>query len=196
MNPRRRILWTVAALAPAVVAGALWGRSYWRRDRLAWEADRPEARRVACQLYSSRGRVCFASYSRPVDGSHPQPTSFTSGDRDSTTDMAQDLYVQLQQAGVVGGGTLGFAWSQHLAPLTSGTHTWTGAVVPWWAITVLLAAPAYLTHRRVRPRPPEPEQQPAEPVAAELPARPAPPFPELRPTGRPPPRRPTSYKSY
>jgi hypothetical protein len=194
MNPRRRILWTVAALAPAVVAAALWARSYGRRDRLAWEADRPEARRVTCQLYSGRGRLCFASYSRPAERGHPQPTSFTSGDRASTGDMAEDVHVQLQQAGVIGNGTLGFAWSQHLASLTSGSHVWTGGVVPWWALTVLLATPAYATYRRLRPRPPQPEPQPAGPVAAAVPPRAAP-FPELLPTGRPPPRRPTSYKS-
>jgi hypothetical protein len=151
MTSRRRILWTSVALAPAVLAAVLWVRSYWRRDRLAWETERPEARRAACQLYSSRGRLCFASYSRPAEG-HAAPWLFQSGDRASTSDMAEEVHLQLQQAGVMGTGAFGFAWSQHVASLLSGTHAWTGMMVPWWALTLLMTAPALIALRSLRPR--------------------------------------------
>jgi hypothetical protein len=190
MSHRRRILWTVAALLPAVLAAGAWARSYARRDRLSWEVDRPDSRRAACQLYSSRGRLCFASYSRSVDGAGGRPWSFESGDRAGTTDMAQDVHVRLQQAGVMGNGALGFAWSQHLASMSSGTHVWTGGVAPWWALAVLMATPAYVVYRWLRPKQ---QEAPAGAGADESPPRPAPAPPTTRPTtrpgGRPAPRR-------
>ena len=192
MSKRRRILLTLLALAPAVLAAALWARSYWRRDRLAWDAERPESRRATCQLYSSRGRVCFASYSRPADG-HPAPWSFQSGDRDSTN-LAEDVHVQLQQAGVVGNSAFGFGWSRHVASLTSGTHVWTGGVIPWWAVVLLAATPAFMTWRALRPREPKGEDAPRD-AAEQPPPRAAPPPQVMRPGGRPPPRRPTSYEA-
>lgn len=196
MTNRRRILLVVLALLPAVAAAVLWARSYRRRDRLLWEADRGEGRRVVCHLYSSRARVCFASYSRPVDPgvAPPVPTSFQSGDRASTGAMSEEVNNQLQQAGVVGAGPFGFAYSRHAAAMVSGTHVWTGAVVPWWAVTVVMALPAYLAYLRVRPKKPPTAEPPEEVAPAPAPAGAAPAPTTPHRWGRPPPRRPKSYR--
>ena len=192
MTRRRRILVVALALLPAVTA-AQWARSHWRRDRLTWESDRGEGRRIVCHLYSSRGRVCFASYSRPVSGGTPQPWSFQSGDRASTAAISEEVNNQLMQAGIVARNALGFAYSQHVGSMSSGTHVWTGAIVPWWAVTLTSALPACVALRRGRERRPEDHD-----TADQVDTAPAPPQPpEKQPLGyrrgRPPPRRPKSY---
>jgi hypothetical protein len=152
---RRVILVVVLMLLPLGTAG-IWARSYWRRDqlRLAW--DRGESRRVVCRVYSSWGRVGLLSYSWPVDagmsGGDEGP-ALMSGDRAATEAMAEEVRGQMRQAGIMGVNPLGFAYAQHAGAMASGSHVWTAAVVPWWAVTAAtLAAPGYVVVRAVRKR--------------------------------------------
>jgi hypothetical protein len=161
---RRRVLLLVLAVLPVLAAAALWARSYRRRDLLAWDAARAESRRLTYQVYSSWGRVCLLSYSRPdaVETAPPRTLSLQSGDRAATEPLSETVRNQLQQAGVMGAGPLGFNYSQHVGAMSSGTHVWTAAVLPWWCVTALtLAVPAYLSARALRPRaaPPSSETQ-------------------------------------
>jgi hypothetical protein len=157
---RRRTLVIVLSLLPALLAAALWARSYRRRDLLAWDATRAgasdtESRRLTCQVYSSWGRLCLLSYSRPdaTETNPARPLSLQSGDRASTEPLSELARTQLVQAGLMNPGPLGFAYSQNVSPMTSGTHTWTAAVLPWWSVTlVALTLPAYLCYRAWHPR--------------------------------------------
>jgi hypothetical protein len=156
----RRVLVIVLSLLPTLLAAALWARSYRRRDLLAWDSGRAESRRLTCQVYSSWGRVCLLSYSRP-DAAEPAPRrnlSLQSGDRTTTEPLSETARNQLQQAGVMGPGPLGFAYAQHVGSMSSGTHVWTAAVLPWWCVSIVaFALPVYLSVRALRPRPAQPE---------------------------------------
>ena len=138
MNRRRAILAAALLVAPAVVAGALWWRSYHRRDILVWGNEQARQRVELCRLYSSWGRVGFLSYSRPLEPGESRggvPFQFHTGDRASTELQAAEVRNQLQQAGVLKTNALGAAYSQHVGSLAGGEHAWTAAVVPWWMVT-------------------------------------------------------------
>src|SRR5438105_7937731 len=143
MGKRGRIVVVGLTGLPLVAAAGLWARSYWRRDLVSWEADRPESRRAACGLYSSRGRVCFISHSQPTQEPAPPPKSMSwqSGDRASTGALSDLVSNQLEQAGVLHRNPLGLSYSQHVGEMSSATHVWTGVVVPWWVVTGLALAP-------------------------------------------------------
>src|SRR4051812_42953610 len=147
MTKRGRVVVVGLSVLPFLAAAGLWARSYWRRDLVTWAADRAESRRVEGGLYCSRGRVCFISHSEPLDepASPTQGIAWQSGDRASTIPIADLVRNQLQQAGVLDSSQLSPSYSQHVGAMSSGTHVWTGMVVPWWIVTALaLAPPVYV----------------------------------------------------
>jgi hypothetical protein len=164
MSKRGRIVVISLGLLPLLAAAGLWARSYWRRDLVTWEAERPESRRATCGLYSSRGRVCFISHSQQLDEPAP-PTkgmAWQSGDRASTVPLADLVRNQLQQAGVLDSSQVLPSYSQYVGAMSSGTHVWTGMVVPWWVVTALaVGPPVYAIRVTRRKAAPDDEAPPA-----------------------------------
>src|SRR4051812_7782787 len=152
MSKRGRVVVVGLSVLPLLAAAGLWARSYWRRDLVTWEADRAESRRVECGLYSSRGRVCFISHSQPLDepASPTERIAWESGDRASTVSLSDEVSNQLQQAGVLDSSQLSPSYSQHVGAMSSGTHVWTGVMVPWWIVTALALGPPVYSIRLIR----------------------------------------------